>query len=153
MSLITSGPALDIDPHAPVVVRLAVTVDAPLDTVWAVHTDIGAWPRWNTDVESTRFTGPLAAGARFRWRTHGLDIASTVHHVVAGERIVWGGPANGIDGIHVWTFEETDGVVTVRTAESWSGAVVEEQPAALEQALRQSLENWLLRLKTEAERR
>ncbi|MBH5338090.1 SRPBCC family protein [Streptomyces pactum] len=142
-----------IDPAAPVIARAATTVYAPPAAVWALHTDIGAWADWQTDVSRAEFTGPLAPGATFRWHTHGLAITSTVHQVVPRERIVWGGPAHGIDGIHVWTFEETGGAVTVRTEESWSGAPAEADPVGLRQALQRSLETWLRLLKAEAERR
>ncbi|MGW6918730.1 SRPBCC family protein [Kitasatospora sp. NPDC054939] len=142
-----------IDPDAPVVVRLSTVVAAPLDVVWTLHTAIAYWPQWHTGIERTAVTGPLAAGTAFRWRTHGLDIASTVGEVVPQRRIVWGGPAHGIDGVHVWTFEESAEGVIVRTEESWSGAPVEAEPEALELALRQSLEEWLHLLKQEAESR
>ncbi|MGW5276600.1 SRPBCC family protein [Streptomyces sp. NPDC004044] len=140
-----------IDEDAPVVVRVSTTVKAPLSVVWEVHTDIAGWTRWNTNVDRVEFAGPLAPGASFRWLTHGLDITSTLFQVVRDERIVWGGPANGIDGVHVWAFEEHDGVVTVQTEESWSGAPVEARPVQLKQALEQSLTDWLSQLKTEAE--
>lgn len=142
-----------IDDNAPVTVRVSTTINAPLSLVWDLHTDIAGWARWNASVERIEFAGPLAPGASFRWLTHGLDITSTIFQVVTGERIVWGGPANGIDGIHVWALEEHDGVVTVRTEESWSGAVVEAQPVQLRQALEQSLTDWLHCLKSEAEKR
>ncbi|MFB7170778.1 SRPBCC family protein [Streptomyces sp. NPDC056254] len=141
-----------VDSEAPVVVRAETTVHAPLPTVWSLHTDIAAWPDWNTDVDQVEYAGPLTPGTAFRWLTHGLDITSTVHQVVPGERIVWGGPAHGIDGIHVWTFQETaPGTVTVRTEESWSGAPVEARPTEMEQVLRQSLDAWLAALKARAE--
>ncbi|MFC9324066.1 SRPBCC family protein [Kitasatospora sp. NPDC057015] len=146
-------PIQAVDSDAPVVVRLAVTVNAPLAEVWALHTDIAAWPDWNPDISAAELAGPLAPGATFAWRTHGLDITSTVYQVVPGRRIVWGGPAQGIDGVHVWTFQEQDGLVTIRTDESWSGAPVLAAPDALRDALRQSLEQWLLRLKERAEQR
>ncbi|WP_328738402.1 SRPBCC family protein [Streptomyces erythrochromogenes] len=141
-----------VDTEAPVVVRLGTTVHAPLATVWDLHTDIAAWADWNTDVDRVEYAGPLAPGTSFRWLTHGLDITSTVHQVVPGERIVWGGPAHGIDGIHVWTFQETvPGTVTVRTEESWSGEPVAARSTEMEQVLRQSLEAWLAALKAKAE--
>ncbi|MFJ9591284.1 SRPBCC family protein [Streptomyces virginiae] len=141
-----------VDTGAPVVVRVETTVHAPLPIVWDLHTDIAAWAEWNTDVEQVEYAGPLAPGTAFRWLTHGLDITSTVHQVVPGERIVWGGPAHGIDGIHVWTFQETaPGTVAVRTEESWSGAPVEARRTEMEQVLRQSLDAWLAALKARAE--
>ncbi|MER8182345.1 SRPBCC family protein [Kitasatospora sp. NPDC094015] len=149
----TTGAPTTVDEHAPVVVRLSTTIDAPLAAVWRVHTDINAWPDWHPDVTRAALLGPLAPGAAFRWSTHGLDITSTVLQIVPGERIAWGGPVQGIDGIHVWTFEESDGVVTVRTEESWSGAPVEAEPELLGDALRLSLETWLDELKARAERR
>ncbi|WP_405665850.1 SRPBCC family protein [Streptomyces sp. NBC_00055] len=142
-----------IDENAPVIVRLSTTVKAPLARVWELHTDIAGWARWNTNIERVEFTGRLAPGESFHWLTHGLDITSTLFQVVNGERVVWGGPANGIDGVHVWSFEEHGGMVTVHTEESWSGAVVQAQPAELRQALEQSLTDWLSQLKTEAEDR
>lgn len=144
---------ITVDETAPVIVRLSATINAPLAEVWALHTDIDAWAEWNPDIDRVEFTGPLVPGAGFRWQTHGLDITSTVQQVLPGRRIVWGGPAHGIEGVHVWTFAEQDGVVTVHTEESWSGAPVEAQPAQLRQALEQSLTSWLQLLKTTAEQR
>ncbi|MEU7606997.1 SRPBCC family protein [Streptomyces sp. NPDC040724] len=140
-----------IDETAPAIVRLSTTIDAPLTTVWALHTDIAAWPTWNPDIDQAELDGPLLPGRSFGWRTHGLDITSTVHELVPGERIVWGGPADGITGIHVWTFEQSGDHVTVRTEESWSGAPVEAAADQLTKALHDSLENWLSHLKSRAE--
>ncbi|MEU8472896.1 SRPBCC family protein [Streptomyces sp. NPDC029006] len=141
-----------IEENAPVVVRLSTDIDAPAAAVWELHTAVDAWPTWNAGVESARLDGPLRPGTTFTWRTHGLDITSTVREIVPGERIVWGGPSAGITGVHVWTFERTGDRVTVRTEESWSGAPAEARPDALRTALHQSLEAWLTALKAQAER-
>ncbi|MER7511986.1 SRPBCC family protein [Streptomyces lavendulae] len=141
-----------IDETAPVVVRLGIDIHAPLATVWELHTDIAGWPDWNTDIEEAGLDGPLLPGGSFSWRTHGLAITSTVHELVHGRRIVWGGPAAGIDGIHVWTFEQGGDGVVVRTEESWSGAPVDAAADELRKALHDSLDNWLSRLKARAER-
>ncbi|MFD6972497.1 SRPBCC family protein [Streptomyces sp. NPDC059979] len=140
-----------IDENAPVLARLSTVIDAPLETVWQLHTDIGAWATWNTDIDQAVLNGPLATGSSFTWKTHGLDITSTVLELIPGERIVWGGPAGGITGIHVWTFEQTGDRVTVHTEESWSGAPVDAAPEELGWALNQSLQSWLASLKSQAE--
>ncbi|MEV4177029.1 MFS transporter [Nonomuraea sp. NPDC049709] len=140
-----------IDETAPVIVRLSTTIDAPIERVWALHTGIDAWPSWNGDIDTATLSGPVEPGSSFRWTTHGLDITSTVFEVVPGERIVWGGPAGGIDGVHVWTFTAEGDRVTVRTEESWAGAPVEAAAEQLGQALHASLESWLAALKTRAE--
>ncbi|MFF9184237.1 SRPBCC family protein [Streptomyces misionensis] len=140
-----------IDETAPVIVRLSTVIDAPLERIWALHTDIDAWDQWNADVDQSKLDGPLLPGNSFHWKTHGLDITSTVREIVPGQRLVWGGPANGIEGVHVWTFEQTGSQVTVHTEESWSGAPVDAAAEQLGQALQQSLTSWLASLKSRAE--
>ncbi|WP_432128753.1 SRPBCC family protein [Streptomyces sp. bgisy082] len=140
-----------IDTTAPVVVRLATVIDAPLPTVWALHTDIDDWPAWNTGIDRAELDGPAAVGSSFAWHTHGLDITSTLHELLPMRRIVWGGTAEGIVGIHAWTFEQTDAGVLVRTEESWSGAPVDAATDELAAALKASLESWLGDLKAHAE--
>jgi hypothetical protein len=71
-----------------------------------------------------------------------LDIISTVEEIDAPRRIVWGGPAQGIVAVHVWTFEPQDDGVLVRTAESWEGEPVTAQVEALQAALDGSLRGW-----------
>ncbi|NYI03469.1 MFS transporter [Allostreptomyces psammosilenae] len=146
-------PPPTVDDSAPVVVRRSTTVAAPLAVVWGVHTAVGSWADWNPDVDRAALDGPLRPGTRLRWLTHGLEIVSTLLHVAPGERVVWAGPAQGIQGVHVWAFEEHDGVVTVRTEESWSGGPVLARPEQARQMLEQSLETWLRHLRAECERR
>ncbi|MFF4852109.1 SRPBCC family protein [Streptomyces sp. NPDC001194] len=146
--------SVTVDETAPVIVRLNTVIDAPPATVWGLHTDIAHWPAWNADIDRAEVHGPLLPGNSFSWHTHGLDITSTVYELVPGERIVWGGPAAGITGIHVWTFEPTtDGTdrTTVRTEESWAGAPVEAAADELGKALHASLEAWLSHLKSRSE--
>ncbi|ARE73199.1 MULTISPECIES: SRPBCC family protein [unclassified Streptomyces] len=140
-----------IDETAPVIVRLSLMIDAPLERVWELHTRIDDWPSWNADIDRAVLDGPLAPGSSFGWKAHGLDITSTVLEVVPGERVVWGGPAGGIDGVHVWTFERAGSRVRVRTEESWSGAPVDAAADELKAALHDSLTAWLSGLKARAE--
>lgn len=145
--------AMDINSGAPVITRDEILISAPIQTIWDIQTDVADWPSWQPDVDGAVADGPLTPGAVFRWQTAGLDITSTVEEVDAPRRIVWGGPAQGIAAVHVWTFEEQDGAVLVRTAESWEGDPVAAQPEALQAALDASLRAWLENLKRTAEGR
>jgi uncharacterized protein YndB with AHSA1/START domain len=142
---------MQIKSDAPAVVRLDVTIDAPLETVWQLHTDIDGWPSWHPDVTTAKLRGPLAVGAVFDWETAGLAITSTVGELIPARRIAWGGPAHGIDGIHVWTFETDGNQTVVHTEESWDGEPVQANPAELGAALDASLRSWLAALKATAE--
>ena len=155
----TTAPTTDVQiaADAPVVSRHEISVAAPLAVVWALHTDVAAWPSWHPDVDATQPQGALAPGVVFRWQTAGLDITSTVAQVDAPHRIVWGGPADGITGVHVWTFTPVDTEsgpgVLVRTEESWDGAPARDGADTLQPALDTSLRSWLRALGATAEAR
>ena len=83
--------------------------------------------------------------------TAGLSIDSTVYAVDARHRILWGGPAHGITGVHEWTFAEDGDGVVVRTRESWAGGPVDADRDNLAAALDDSLTGWLDALKKAAE--
>jgi uncharacterized protein YndB with AHSA1/START domain len=142
---------MDINTAAPVITRDEILIHAPIETIWAIQTDVADWPSWQPEVDGAQIDGPLAVGSAFRWQTAGLDITSTVEEIDPPRRIVWGGPAQGIVAVHVWTLELQDDGVLVRTAESWEGEPVIAQPETLQGALDGSLRNWLENLKRTAE--
>jgi uncharacterized protein YndB with AHSA1/START domain len=142
---------LDVNPTAPVVTRDEILIDAPLDVVWKTQTDITAWPRWRPEVSAARFDGNLAVGSVFHWEEGGLQITSTVQDFDPPRRLVWSGPAQGIDAVHVWKFTPTDHGVLVQTEESWDGEPVRAQAAILQPLLDTALRAWLTHLKHTAE--
>jgi uncharacterized protein YndB with AHSA1/START domain len=142
---------MEIDTAAPVIVRRRITIGAAPETVWAVHTDLSSWPTWNPDIDRVDGPDQLAVGSTFHWLTHGLEVTSTVSEIVPTERIAWGGPAQGITGIHVWIFTPTEDGTEVTTEESWSGQPVDAQRDELQVALDSSLQAWLDNLKLAAE--
>ncbi|MEU8239414.1 SRPBCC family protein [Actinoplanes missouriensis] len=141
----------DIDTNAAVVVRHEIRINAPIDRVWALHTDVNRWTSWQTDVDTAYADGPLQQGSTFHWTTAGLSIASTVYAIEAPHRILWGGPAHGITGIHEWTFTPDGDATVVRTAESWDGNPVRADPDNLRQALDASIASWLELMRKTAE--
>jgi uncharacterized protein YndB with AHSA1/START domain len=147
---------LGIDQNAPVITRDDIVIHAPLNRVWRIQTDVEQWPAWQPGVSSSvkQTPGPLRPGSSWVWSTDGLEgITSTVTQVEPKRRIVWGGPAQGITAVHVWTFTPTEDGVKVHTEESWAGDPVTANTAVLQQALDASLERWLHNLKQRAEQR
>lgn len=142
-----------IDRTAPAVADLQIDIDAPRELVWRLHTDVAAWPTWQADITDAALDQPLAPGASFGWSTFGMTITSTVYAIDEGSRILWGGTASGITGIHEWTFTETPNGVRVTTTESFSGAPVAADADNMQTALDQSLTSWLRQLKAAAESR
>ncbi|MFE0703991.1 SRPBCC family protein [Streptomyces sp. NPDC058872] len=140
-----------IDQNAPIVAKHTIRIAAPLDRVWQLHTAIGSWPAWLSAITEARIDGPVAPGTTFHWVTAGLSIDSTVYEVDAQQRILWGGPAHGITGVHEWTFAEDGEGVLVHTQESWAGEPVDADRDNLAAALDDSLVIWLDALKKAAE--
>lgn len=95
--------------------------------------------------------GALQVGSAFEWEEAGLKITSTVQEIQPFRRIVWTGPAQGIDAVHVWEFTATANGVHVHTEESWTGEVVSANKAQLQPLLDGALADWLTRLKRMAE--
>ncbi|GAA0514227.1 hypothetical protein Ade02nite_89810 [Paractinoplanes deccanensis] len=141
----------DIDTGAAVVVRHEIRIDAPIDRVWALHTDVNRWTSWQSDIDTAYADGPLRPGSTFHWTTAGLSVISTVYDVDAPHRILWGGPAHGITGIHEWTFTADGDATIVGTAESWDGNPVRADTENLRQALDASIRSWLEQLRNTAE--
>jgi uncharacterized protein YndB with AHSA1/START domain len=142
---------MDINENAPVITRDEILIDAPLERVWGLHTDISSWSEWLPDIDASTIEGPLAVGTVFRWQTYSLSIESTIQEIDPLRRIVWSGPAQGITAIHVWTMTPSVDGVVVRTEESWDGDPVRAQPKEMQQALDGSLRAWLQSLKEKAE--
>ncbi len=142
---------MDINTDAPVITRDEILIYAPIETIWEIQTDVAGWPSWQPEVDGAQLDAPLAVGSVFRWQTAGLDITSTVEEIDPPRRVVWGGAAQGIVAVHVWTLEPREDGVLVRTAESWDGEPVTAQAETLQGALDGSLRNWLENLKRTAE--
>lgn len=142
---------LDVDRSAPVIVRDEIRIDAAIAEVWRLHTDINGWTSWRDDVSVARLDGTFATGAVFHWETGGLSIDSTICAVEPQQRTVWGGPAAGIEGRHVWTFFPDGDGTRVVTEESWAGPPVDADPQQAHRLLTDSIRVWLQSLAAAAQ--
>ena len=140
-----------IDLSAPVIARHAIDINAPLDIVWALHTDVNAWPQWQTDITAARLDGGFTEGASFTWTSFGFSVTSTIYHLNNRAEVLWGGTADGITGIHEWLFSASSPGVRVATNESFAGPAIAADAAHMQELLDGSLQSWLAHLKAAAE--
>ena len=71
---------------------VTIDVDAPPERVWAVMTNVAAWPQWTASVtEATRLdSGHFDVGSRVRIRQPRLPVAVwTVEQVESGRSFTW----------------------------------------------------------------
>ncbi len=142
---------MEINTGAPVVVHKEILIKATPAAVWKVHTNITAWKHWQPDVSESKLQGALAVGAVFNWKSRGSKITSTIEELEPEQRIVWTGKVGGAHAIHVWTLE-ANGVGTIlKTEESLEGFVVGLMKGGVRKKLENTLEGWLIDLKTEVE--
>lgn len=161
-----------IDGSATITSSTDVLIDAPLEHVWDVQTDVESWDEWQDAVLTVERLddGDFDADSRFEWTTpvpesdfapaDTLSITSSVQELEPGVCVLWSGPAVGesitIDqGVHLWTFTETDEGTLVHTEESWDAEILDalEGPdhEAVAGMLGGGLEIWLQALKARAE--
>jgi len=91
---------------APVHVRNELEMAARPDDIFAWLIDAAGWPTWYPNAANVRFAEQgvtkLQPGARFRWKTFGVSIVSSVAEFKPVERIAWDGRAIGVDVYHAW---------------------------------------------------
>jgi uncharacterized membrane protein len=143
---------MNVDRHAPLVARMEIVIQAPLEVVWNLLTDLQAWPEWQGNIASVIMEGDLAPGTIFRWKASGIKIVSTLQEVEPMRRISWTGTSPGMRAIHIWDFESYDGGLRVVTEESLSGWFASLLKLFDHRFLEKSLEESLQTLKRAAEK-
>ncbi len=143
---------MDINKNAPVFARKELLINAPIEKVWEIQSNIDAWPGWQPDITTAKLEADLKEGSTFRWKAQGLTIHSQLHTVEPNRRIGWTGTALGMDAIHNWTFEDRGETTLAITEESLSGWLTRLMKLFDPHFLEKSLEATLQRLKDKAEK-
>ena len=140
-----------IDGNAPVIVHHEIDINAPLETVWRLQTNVNNWPAWQTEITAAHLDGGFQPGNSFTWTSYGFTVTSTIYAVAEPARTLWGGPTRGITGTHEWVYTQTPAGTHVATHESFSGQPVQADATGMQSALDKSLTDWLGHLKATAE--
>ncbi|RBQ03011.1 hypothetical protein DRW42_24040 [Pedobacter miscanthi] len=46
----------NIHEDAPVVTKLQIVIDAPIDSVWKIFADVNQWPQWQKEIPIVKLT-------------------------------------------------------------------------------------------------
>ena len=142
-----------IPPDAPVEASAEAVIEAPIDLVWSLQSDLANWPAWNPAVSKMRIEGPVSPGTQFRWKAGGAGIVSKLALVTPPHAIAWTGRTLGVQAVHVWSFEAVPGGTRVETRECFLGFLPRQFPGMLRRTLAKALDQSMQSLKSEAERR
>jgi len=92
--------------NCPVHVRNELATASNPETVWAWLIRAQLWPTWYPNSANIQFLlgqpPDLALGTRFRWKTFGVTIESTVLEFKPYQRLAWDAHGNGLNGYHAW---------------------------------------------------
>jgi uncharacterized membrane protein len=138
--------------EAPVITRKNIVINAPVEKVWKVFSDINNWDAWQKEIVTPKMNGAFKPGTSFNWKSNGLTITSTLQTVEKNRMVGWSGPAFGAFAIHTWYFTEQNGQTTIRVEESMEGWLVTLFKNTFQSSLDTSIEHWLNALKVEAEK-
>ncbi len=144
---------MKINESAPVIAAHEVLVRAGPEVVWSIIVAVDHWPDWNPDVRATFIEGDLAAGTDFRWKAGPGTIRSRVLEIREPHHLVWSGTTLGIKAVHLWQIERRGEETLVRSEESWEGLLPGILRGTMKRMLSRSLQQGLVYLKKEAERR
>jgi Polyketide cyclase / dehydrase and lipid transport len=104
--LFYSGPSIEvlheeyakkgrIDEEAPVEAFHEVRIEAPVERVWELLSDVPGWGTWYPDVHDVHLDSGVKADARFTWTNGKARIKSTFAVVDEEREITWTGVSWG----------------------------------------------------------
>ncbi|MDR7370256.1 SRPBCC family protein [Flavobacterium aquidurense] len=141
-----------INYNAPVIAKKSIVINAPVEKVWEIFSDVNNWDTWQKEIVTPKINGVFKAGTSFNWKSNGLTIISTLQTVETNKMVGWSGPAFGAFAIHTWHFSEHNGQTTIIVEESMEGWLVALLKSKFQSSLDTSIEHWLNALKIKAEK-
>ena len=137
-------------PDAPVQDSQTITIDAPIEKVWRIQTDVNNWPKWYPYLRNAELSGSFSAGTEL---TYG---GFPKHHLVIAKvedqnSVMIYGRYMGFSGVTRWEFQPLSQTQTkVTFTESSAGFLLSVLYS--NKKLGEHLRQWLDKLKVEAKR-
>ena len=142
--------------NCPVHVRNELEMASAPETVWAWLIRAQLWPTWYPNSANIQFLSgqppDLAFGTRFRWKTFGVTIESTVLEFVPYERLAWDAHGTGLNAYHAWLIQKTEQGCNTITEETEGGGIARLGRALRPSRMEQQHQIWLEGLRDKASR-
>jgi len=140
--------------RAAIYVRNELSMSASQERIWSWLVRAELWPSWYPNSRNVRIEqGPrpdLTLGTRFRWRTFGVTIDSTVEEFAPHERIAWSARGLGVRAYHGWLIEKAVNGCHVVTEETQNGIVARLGALLMPNQMHHYHQIWLERLNEQA---
>ncbi len=138
-----------INENASIRDRQSSIVNAPIENVWNLLTNINSWSEWSSEIKSINCE-KVEEGALFKWTIRHTKMHSSIQAMKKPNLFAWTGKSSFIKTIFVWNLEESENQTLITVELSVEGLVIPlfNNPSKLHDLLL----NWLNALKTKAER-
>ena len=93
----------------------------------------------------------ISAGNKFRWRSGGVKIISSIQESTPYQSIHWTGKAIGTHASHYWKITTQGDQTLLETSESFDGWLVRLMTKTMRNMLDKTLQEWLRDIKGLAE--
>lgn len=142
----------NINQLAPVSCVKTICINASVERVWKVLTNIDQWSIWQEDIVSAKLNRELNLGSTFNWKSGGVKIKSTIHTIEPFENFGWTGKTLGLLAIHNWELTDINRETIVCVSESMEGFLATLFKKKFNKTLEKGMQNWLDLLKEECEK-
>ena len=140
--------------NCPIHVRNEIAIAAPPERVWAWLARAQRWPSWYANAANVTFLDgappDLGAATRFRWRTFGVTITSTVREHAPPFRLAWDATSFGVEAYHAWLITPTAEGCHVLTEETQHGFLARLGALAMPRRMWRYHQVWLESLRDRA---
>lgn len=124
--------------------RYCVTVNAPIELIWARLIDIKNWAAWHPTLSNIHLEDTtIKNGLVFTYQYDKTKLKAEVLDFIPHKIFRFKATAKGVTGINTWTLEEKDGQVIVSNYEEMNGFIVWLFKKQFQKGLDTGMKNWL----------
>lgn len=128
----------------------SIIINAPIEEVWEILTNLKEWPSWYSNVKRMEVDDMIEEGTQFKWTLGRVKSISQIQRLARPNTFSWTGKSKWVKRIYVWNLEadENQTIVTVSSSLQGTFTVLVEN----HQKVYTQLINWLECLKSKSEK-
>ena len=138
-----------INENASIKDQHSIIINAPIERVWNIVSNVAAWPEWNGEIKNLKISEPPVEGTKFDWKIGRMNLSSQIQLMEKPGVIAFTGKSTLVKRIYVWSFETDDKqtIASLSTSlQGWFTVWVENHRSVYNELL-----SWLELLKQKAE--
>jgi hypothetical protein len=132
-----------------------IEINAAPEVVFKLLIEASDWIKWYDNIQNIQFEDPnqrnLSTGTKVFWKSMGQELTNTVMQFEPNKALAWQFEEPKIQGYHAWLIIPTENGCKVITDESQTGRLAKLQKVFLPNKLRKQHDEWLIKLKHQAE--